>query len=71
MPEAVHTVWAGENLEYDVAVLRYGYTSLVRPTSAFDYDLATRTSTLVKQTPVLGGYDAEPLHLRPAVGDGA
>ena len=57
MPEAVHTVWAGENPEYDTRVLRYGYTSLVRPTSAFDYDLTTRTSTLVKETPVLGGYD--------------
>jgi oligopeptidase B len=58
MPEAVHTVWAGENPEYDTTALRYGYTSLVRPTSAFDYDLATRTSTLVKETPVLGGYDS-------------
>jgi oligopeptidase B len=58
MPEAVHTVWAGENPEYDVTVVRYGYTSLVRPTSAFDYDLTSRTSTLVKETPVLGGYDA-------------
>ncbi len=59
MPETVHTVWAGENPEYDSSVLRYGYTSLVRPTSAFDYDLATRSSTLVKETPVLGGYDAD------------
>jgi oligopeptidase B len=58
MPEAVHTVWAGENPEYDVTTIRYGYTSLVRPTSAFDYDLETRTSTLVKETPVLGGYDS-------------
>ena len=59
MPEPVYTVWAGENLEYETTTLRYGYTSLVRPASAFDYDLATRESTLVKQTPVLGGYEPD------------
>ncbi|MGZ4736305.1 MAG: S9 family peptidase [Acidimicrobiia bacterium] len=59
LPDPVYTVWSGENLDYDTTTVRYGYTSLVRPTSAFDYDLETRTSTLVKQTPVLGGYDAD------------
>jgi oligopeptidase B len=52
-------VWAGENLDYDTTTFRYGYSSLVTPTSAFDYDLETRTPTLVKQVPVLGGYDAD------------
>ncbi len=59
LPDPVYSVWAGENFDYDATTIRYGYTSLVRPTSAFDYDLTTRASTLVKQTPVLGGYDAE------------
>ena len=58
VPDPVYSVWAGENADYETAVVRYGYTSLVRPTSAFDYDLRTRESTLVKQAPVLGGYDA-------------
>ena len=57
LPDPVYTVWAGENLDYDTTTMRYGYTSLVAPDSAFDYDLETRASTLVKQTPVLGGYD--------------
>ena len=57
--DPVYSVWAGENLDYETPTVRYGYTSLVRPTSAFDYDLATNESTLVKQTPVLGGYDAD------------
>jgi oligopeptidase B len=59
VPDPVFTVWAGENHDYDTSTFRYGYTSLVTPGSAFDYDLDTRESTLVKQTPVLGGYDPE------------
>lgn len=58
MPDPVYAVWAGENLNYETTIIRYGYTSLVRPSSAFDYDLETRESTLIKQTPVLGGYDS-------------
>jgi oligopeptidase B len=57
MPDPVYSVWAGENLEFETTTIRYGYTSLVMPSSAFDYDLETRASTLVKQTPVLGGYE--------------
>ncbi len=58
VPDPVYSIWAGENIDYETDVVRYGYTSLVRPTSAFDYDLRSRTSTLVKQAPVLGGYDS-------------
>jgi oligopeptidase B len=59
VPDPVFTVWAGENHEYDTTTFRYGYTSLVMPGSAYDYDLDTRESTLVKRTPVLGGYDPD------------
>ena len=38
--------------------VRYQYTSLVSPASAYDYDPATRTATLVKRQPV-PGYDPE------------
>jgi oligopeptidase B len=44
----------GSNPEYDAPLLRYGYTSLVTPVSAYDYDPTTRTSTLVKRQPVIG-----------------
>jgi oligopeptidase B len=64
VPDPVFTVWAGENHDYDTTIFRYGYTSLVMPGSAFDYDLDTQVSTLVKQTPVLGGY--EPDHYTSA-----
>ena len=57
MPDPVYSVWSGANLEYETTTLRYDYTSLVLPVSSYDYDLTTRTSTLVKQQEVLGGYD--------------
>ncbi|HEV7864500.1 MAG TPA: S9 family peptidase, partial [Acidimicrobiia bacterium] len=58
-PEAVSRVGMPEedNPEFDRRTLRYTYTSLVTPQSIFDYDLDTRERTLLKQEPVLGGYD--------------
>jgi oligopeptidase B len=52
--EEVGSTWMGANPEYEVTTVRFGYTSLVTPPSAFDYDVAARTSTLVKQQPVAG-----------------
>ena len=56
-PDPVYSMWVGPNDEYETRTLRYGYTSLVAPRSDFDYDLETRNVALVKQQPVLGGYD--------------
>jgi oligopeptidase B len=56
-PEAVGTVSGGANAEFDTTVLRYGYTSMVTPSSVFDVDLDTGDRLLRKQQPVLGGYD--------------
>ena len=60
-PEAVCRVGMPEedNPEFDRSTLRYVYTSLVTPQSIYDYDLDTRERTLLKQEPVLGGYDPE------------
>ena len=49
--------------EFDTAVLRYNYQSLVSPPSVFDYDMNTRQATLVKQTEVPGGFDTDELHV--------
>ena len=43
--DEVGSMWMGSNPEYEAPVMRYGYTSLVSPLSAYDYDTATRTST--------------------------
>jgi oligopeptidase B len=60
-PEAVCRVGMPEedNPEFDRSTLRYMYTSLVTPQSIYDYELDTRERTLLKQEPVLGGYDPE------------
>ncbi len=55
--EPVYSVGAGRNLEYDTATLRISYQSLVTPARVIDVDLVTGSHTLVKETPVLGGYD--------------
>ncbi len=52
--ESVASIWIGTNPEFDTSLVRYGYTSLVTPLSAYDYDVGTRESTLVKRQPVAG-----------------
>jgi oligopeptidase B len=56
--EPVYAVHGGANMEFDTRVYRFVYESLVTPDSVFDYDMDARTRTLLKQRPVLGGYDA-------------
>ena len=55
--EPLYTVGAAGNPEFDQPTVRLGYTSLVTPTSVYDYDVRSRNLVLRKQTPVLGGYD--------------
>ncbi len=57
-PEPVYTVSASGNAEYKTNLLRFNYTSLVTPTSVFDYNVRTRERELKKQYEVRGGYDA-------------
>ena len=56
-PETAYGVFVGENPEYDSPVVRFEYSSLVTPTSVYDYDPVTRTRELKKRDDVLGGYD--------------
>ncbi len=58
-PEPVYVVGPTGNHEFDTTKLRFSYESLVTPESVFDYDVDTRERTLLKQTPVLGGFDAK------------
>jgi len=57
--EEVSTATPGPNPEFESAKLRYRYTSLVTPTSDIDYDVVTHDRDVVKQQPVLGGYDPD------------
>lgn len=56
-PDPAWSVGTGSNAEYDTDVLRFGYTSLVRPPSTFDYDMADRRLTLLKEQDIPSGYD--------------
>lgn len=51
-PEPVYTATMTANRVYDTNVYRYMYQSMITPSSIFDYDLATRTSKLLKQIEV-------------------
>jgi len=56
-PEPVYTAFVSTNREYNTPVLRFGYQSLVTPSSIFDYDMDKQTRVLLKQTEVPGGFD--------------
>ncbi|MEL7155639.1 MAG: S9 family peptidase [Actinomycetota bacterium] len=56
-PEAVSTVWPGANPDFASTHLRYGYSSMVTPTSLYSVDLESGKRTLLKQTEVLGTFD--------------
>lgn len=60
MPDEVYSAWVGTNPEFETSVVRLGYTSLVVPTRALDYDLETRSVAIVKQQDV-AGYDPADL----------
>ncbi|MGH9369706.1 MAG: S9 family peptidase, partial [Thermoanaerobaculia bacterium] len=58
-PDPVYSAYPQDNVEFDTSTFRYNYQSLTTPQSVYDYDIATRKSTLLKRTEVLGGYDPE------------
>ncbi len=45
------------NPQLDTELLRYTYSSLVTPTSVYDYNVRTGERTLLKRDPVVGGVD--------------
>jgi oligopeptidase B len=56
-PEPAYSAYPDQNAEFDTPLFRFSYESLVTPRSVFDYDMDRGTSTLLKEQPVLGGYD--------------
>jgi oligopeptidase B len=57
LPEPVYVAYPTQNMEFDTTKFRFGYESFITPASIFDYDVNTRHRELLKQQPVLGGYD--------------
>lgn len=55
--EPVYAIYPSNNEVFAATAYRFRYESLTTPDSVFDYDVASRTKTLVKRIDVLGGYD--------------
>ena len=55
--EPAYTATIGVNREMDTPLLRYNYTSLTTPNSTFEYNMNSRTDDLLKEQPVLGGFN--------------
>ncbi len=53
--DPTYTAYIGLNLEFDTEKLRYGYMSMTKPSSTFEYDMKAKTTKLLKQQEVLGG----------------
>ena len=62
--EPVYQVSLGDNPETRTRALQVVYESMVTPRTVLDYDFATRSSTLLKRQPVLGGYDPSAFEQR-------
>lgn len=60
--DETYTAWISTNPEFDTDILRFGYNSLVTPSSVFDFDMITGEKTLLKQQEVVGGYTPSDYH---------
>ena len=56
-PEEVYTMGMSTNPEFDTAVIRYTYSSMITPNSTYQYDFKTGKSELLKQQESPSGYD--------------
>ncbi|HAN78380.1 MAG TPA: oligopeptidase B [Bacteroidales bacterium] len=57
--EEVYTVGLDANYDMNSEILRFNYTSLTTPNSVFDFSFADKSSKLMKETEVGGGFDAK------------
>ncbi len=56
-PEPAYSAHPHINRIFDTTLFRYGYQSLVSPSSVYEYDLATGESNLLKELEIPGGFD--------------
>lgn len=56
-PEPAYAAGLHVNRIFAATSFRYSYQSLVSPASVYEYDIASGTSTLLKQQEVPGGFD--------------
>lgn len=49
------TAYTTTNLDFDTEILRYAFQSLATPSSVIDFNMRTKTKTVLKEQEVLGG----------------
>lgn len=57
--EASYTAYTGMNPDFNTQLLRIEFTSLTTPSTTFDYNMRTKTLTMLKRLEVLGGFDPD------------
>jgi oligopeptidase B len=60
--EVAFQLFSGDNYEYDSTSFRYGYESMTRPESVYDYDLVSRMAELVWQREIPGDFNSADYH---------
>ena len=53
--EEVFSAYSSVNLEISSNKFRYGYSSMTTPNSTIEYDMSSRTKTILKESEVMGG----------------
>ena len=61
-PEPTYSAHPHVNREFVTDTFRYGYQSLVSPSSVYEYNVHTGQSTLLKELEVPGGFDRSLYH---------
>lgn len=59
LPDAAYSLYVQDSLEFDSDVIRLRYEALNRPAQVRQLTLATGAQAVLKQTPVLGDFDAD------------
>jgi oligopeptidase B len=59
LPDAAYSLYVQDTLEFNSEKIRLRYQSLNRPAQVRQLDLATGEQTVLKETPVLGEFDAD------------
>ena len=58
-PEPVYSAWLNGNPEYDATTFRYSYTSLNRPTTLYEYNIATGETKKLKEQEIPSGFNTD------------
>jgi oligopeptidase B len=57
--DPAYSASAGPNFGIDTSVVRFRYSSLTTPNSVYDYDVNSKSLTLLKRDEVLAGFDPD------------